>query len=152
MRRITLLLMLMASVLLAASGIAWAVTKTCPPEPKKCWGTSGADVLKSSSKDNLMYGKRGNDTYTNFVRANSGQDVIQDLGGTDKLVLANYRLSELTFFVNVDSNNNGKADSLGLQLGKGRQNEVRIAYYYDDSRSKPPFNRGPGYIEDILTK
>jgi hypothetical protein len=29
MRRITLLLMLMAIALLAASGVAWAVTKTC---------------------------------------------------------------------------------------------------------------------------
>jgi hypothetical protein len=30
MRRIALLLMVMASVLLAASGVAWAVTKTRP--------------------------------------------------------------------------------------------------------------------------
>jgi hypothetical protein len=38
MRRITLLLMVMASTLLVASGVAWAVTKTCPPQP-------GEDVL-----------------------------------------------------------------------------------------------------------
>jgi hypothetical protein len=31
MRRIALLFMVMASTLLVASGVAWAVTKTCPP-------------------------------------------------------------------------------------------------------------------------
>jgi hypothetical protein len=38
MRRITLLLMLMAIGLLAVSGVAWAVTKTCPPRPAKMHG------------------------------------------------------------------------------------------------------------------
>jgi hypothetical protein len=57
MRRIALLLMVMASTLLVASGVAWAVTKTCPPAPKECKGTSGADVLKSTSKDNNMGGR-----------------------------------------------------------------------------------------------
>jgi hypothetical protein len=150
MRRITLLLMLMASVLLVASGVAWAVTKTCPPDPKKCWGTSGADVLKSSSKDNNMLAKGGNDTYTDFVRGNSGHDGILDSGGRDKLVLTNYLRSEVKAGV-LDTNNNGKVDSFYLLLG-GMQNTVVILDYYDDSRSKPPFNRGPGYIEDILTK
>ena len=74
MRRIALLLMVMASTLLVASGVAWAVTKTCPPAPKKCNGTSGADVLKSTSKNNDMLGKGGNDTYTNFVKGSSGLD------------------------------------------------------------------------------
>ena len=150
MRGIALLLMLTASVLLAASGVAWAVTKTCPPDPKKCLGTSGADVLKSTSKNNDMLGKGGNDTYTSFVRGNSGRDGIYDSGGRDKLVLTNYSRSEVKFEA-VDWNNNGKPDSLGLRLG-GSQNTVLIAYYYDDTRSRPPFNRGPGYIEDILTK
>jgi hypothetical protein len=61
-----LLLMVMASTLLVASGLAWAVTKTCPPVPKKCLGASGADVLKSTSSKNWMYGKGGNDTYTQW--------------------------------------------------------------------------------------
>ena len=56
MRRIALLLMVMASTLLVASGVAWAVTKTCPPAPKKCLGTKGADVLRSTSRNNYMYG------------------------------------------------------------------------------------------------
>ena len=80
MRRIALLLMVMASTLLVASGVAWAATKTCPPAPKKCKGTSGADVLKSTSKDNNMGGRGGNDTYTNFVKGNSGVDQIADSG------------------------------------------------------------------------
>jgi hypothetical protein len=68
MRRITLLLMVMASTLLVASGVAWAVTKTCPPSPAKmCWGTSGADVLKGTSKDNLMAAK-GATTPTRTLR------------------------------------------------------------------------------------
>ena len=59
MRRIALLLMVMASTLLVASGVAWAVAKTCLPEPKECKGTSGADVLKSTSRNNYMYGEGG---------------------------------------------------------------------------------------------
>jgi hypothetical protein len=38
MRRVAVLLMVMASVLLAASGVAWAVTKTCPPQPEEMLG------------------------------------------------------------------------------------------------------------------
>jgi hypothetical protein len=150
MRRITLLLMLMASVLLAASGVAWAVTETCPPDPKNCWGTSGADVLKSTSKDNNMLAKGGNDTYTNFVRGNSGHDGILDSGGRDKLVLANYLRSEVWAWF-LDTNNNGKVDSLLLRLW-GSQNTVVILDQYDDTRSKPPLRLGPGAIERISFK
>jgi hypothetical protein len=145
MRRITLLLMVMASVLLAASGVAWAITKTCPPYPTKCWGTSGADVLKSTSKDNLMLGKGGNDTYTNFVRGNSGLDQIYDSGGIDKLLLTNYKQSEVRAYPQ-DFNNNGKADDLVLVLGKGQKNQVAIEFYFDDTRSKPPYRPGFGAV------
>ena len=151
MRRIALLLVVMASTLLVASGVAWAVTKTCPPDPKKCWGTSGADVLKSTSKDNLMYGKGGNDTYTNFVKGNSGRDAIIDSGGRDKLLLTNYAKSEVKLEA-LDTNKNGKADSLGLILGKGTKNTVLILGYFDDTKRKGPFPRGPGYIEAIQVK
>ena len=151
MKRITLLLMLMASGLLAASGVAWAVTKTCPPDPQNCSGTSGADVLKSTSQDNNMLGKGGNDTYTNFVKGNSGLDLISDTGGTDKLLLTNYLMSEVRGS-RVDVNKNGKADALLLTLGKGTQNKVIIGDYFDDTKSKPPYNRGAGYIEVIQFK
>jgi|SRR5215210_1041678 len=148
MRRIALLLIVMASTLLVASGVAWAVTKTCPPAPKKCNGTSGADVLKSTSSDNAMYGGGGNDTYTNFVRGNSGSDLIVDSGGKDKLLLTNYSKSEVRTVV-LDLNKNGKTDSFGLYLGKGTKNTVLMIGYFDDTRSKPPYYRGPGYIEKI---
>jgi hypothetical protein len=168
MRRVALLLMVMVTALLVASGVAWAVTKTCPPFPAKiCWGTSGADVLKSTSKDNSMVGKGGNDTYTNFARGNSGDDVISDVGGRDKLLLTNYRNSEISYAV-LDQNGNGKADGLGYILGRGGQstqrlqtwdilnppgkNTVDIGNYFDDTRSKPPFRPGVGYIEVIQTK
>jgi Ca2+-binding RTX toxin-like protein len=152
MRRIALLLMVMASTLLVASGVAWAVTKTCPPAPKNCKGTGGADVLKSTSKGNLIYGKGGNDTYTHFVRGNSGRDAIYDSGGRDKLLLTNYSRSEVKFEAVDYLNNNGKPDSLGIVLGKGNQNTVIIAAFFDDTRSKPPWRFGPGYIEDIQFK
>ena len=103
-------------------------------------------MLKSTSKDNLMYGKGGNDTYTHFVRGNSGNDVIVDSGGRDKLILTNYLQSEVKPVV-LDVNKNGKADSLGLFLGKGTRNTVIIGNYYDDTKRKAPFRRGPGYIE-----
>jgi secreted trypsin-like serine protease len=75
MKRITLLLTVMATALLVASGVAWAVNKTCPPHPQVCSGTSGDAVLKSPSQDN-MYGKGDNDTYTNFVSRNSHADLM----------------------------------------------------------------------------
>jgi RTX calcium-binding nonapeptide repeat (4 copies) len=151
MRRIALLLMVMASTLIVASGVAWAVTKTCPPIPKKCLGTSGADVLKSSSSKNWMYGKGGNDTYTHFVWGNSGDDGIIDSGGKDKLLLTQYRDSEVKDGW-YDTNKNGKADALGLYLGKGSKNFVMIYNYYDDTKSGNPncgCPHGRGYIEHI---
>src|SRR5215213_1878122 len=109
MRRITLLLMLMAIALLAVCGVAWAVTKTCPPDPQVCKGTTGNDVLKSTSEDNNMVGFAGNDTYTNFVKPDPGYDHILDEVGTDKLVLTDYTQAETTYFI-ADVNNNGKID------------------------------------------
>jgi hypothetical protein len=148
MRRIALLLMVMASTLLVASGVAWAVTKTCPPAPKLCKGTSGADVLKSTSKDNHMAGGGGNDTYTNFVKGNSGFDQILDSGGKDKLLLTYYEYGA------QDTNKNGKADALVLFLDrKGTKNVVVIRLFFDDKKSIPNKPKtwvpGPGYIEVI---
>jgi hypothetical protein len=154
MRRIALLLMVMTSTLLAASGVAWAATKTCPPAPKLCNGTNGADVLKSTSKDNNMLGKRGNDTYTNFVKGNSGFDQILDSGGKDKLLLTNYRTADT---LALDTNKNGKADALAIFLDpKGTKNTVLIRLYFDDKKSIPnkpkTWRAGIGYIESIQLK
>jgi len=114
-----------------------------------------------------MVGKGGNDTYTNFARGNSGDDVITDYGGRDKLLLTNYRSSEISSAV-LDQSGNGKADALGYILGSGGQstqrlqtwdflnppgkNTIQIAAYFDDTRSKPPFRRGYGYIETRVSK
>jgi hypothetical protein len=65
-------------------------------------------------------------------------------------VLANYSKSEVKAGP-VDTNNNRKADSLGLRLG-GIQNTVIILDYFDDTRSKLPWRFGPGGIESILVK
>jgi hypothetical protein len=146
MRCITLLLIVMATALLAVSGVAWAVTKTCTPEPQECVGTNGDDVLKSSSQDNNMIGQAGNDTYINFVRGASGFDTIVDTSGTDKLLLTEYAESEVKRVL-VDIDENGKNDSLFLMLG-GEQHRVAIANYYDQGTTKP----GPGYIEVIQFK
>jgi Ca2+-binding RTX toxin-like protein len=151
MRRITLLLIVMASTLVVASGVAWAATKTCPPAPKKCLGTTGADVLKSTSQDNVMLGGPGNDTYTHFVRGNSGVDLIADAGGRDTLVLANYSARELTFSFQ-DVNKNGKIDSLQIEMPKPSLSEaVLILDNFADTKSKcstvQSCGRGSGYIE-----
>jgi Ca2+-binding RTX toxin-like protein len=154
MKRIALLLMVMASTLLVASGVAWAVTKTCPPAPKKCWGTSGADVLKSTSSDNNMLGGGGNDTYTNFVKGNSGFDQILDSGGKDKLLLTNHSTADT---LALDTNKNGKADSLAIFLDpKGNKNVVLIRAFFDDKKSIPnkpkTWRAGFGYIEIFQLK
>ena len=154
MRRITLLLMLMAIGLLAVSGVAWAVTKTCPPAPQKCTGTPGNDVLSSSPEDNNMEGLAGNDTYTNFVKPTSGTDVISDAAGTDKLVLTNYTPAELTGYC-LDANENGNGDTLYIDIppkdpqNGDPNNAVIVVGYYDDQTQGKCAGQGPGYIEDI---
>jgi hypothetical protein len=151
MRRITLLLMLMAiGLLLAVSGVAWAKTITCPPEPQVCQGTNGNDVLKNTKERNAMEGKAGNDTYTNFLKSIAGKDTIGDAAGTDTLVLTDYSRSELKTGV-ADVNNNGKADTWVIFLGS-QQNWVALLDYFDDTRSEPPFPTGGGYIEVIQCK
>lgn len=74
---------------------------------------------------------RGNDTYTNFVKGNSGVDQIADSRGKDKLLLTNYSQFGTSA---LDVNKNGKADSLGIYLdpkGKPIKNGVIILGYFD---------------------
>ena len=103
-----------------------------------------------------MVGKGGNDTYTNFVRGNSGNDLILDSGGKDKLLLTNYSVSEIKLYPQ-DVNKNGKADALAIYLDpKGVKNAVLIRLYFDDKKSIPnkpsTYVAGPGYVELILLK
>ena len=157
MRRITLLLMLMAIGLLAVSGVAWAVTKDCPPEPQKCTGTSGDDVLNSTPEDNIMEGLEGNDTYTNFVQPKTGFDIINDAAGTDTLVLDSYSAAELPMY-QVDANEDGNVDSLWVDIppedpSDGSNNSVVVVNFWDDSKPECPgldaCPPGPGHIETI---
>ena len=154
MRRITLLLMLMAIGLLAVSGVAWAITKTCPPEPQVCYGTDGNDVLKNTSEHNIMAAKAGNDTYTNFLKSNAGTsanpptDSIGDAAGTDTLVLTDYSKSELKTAW-ADANGNGNGDTLIIFLGSSKTSVALLAYFDDTSSDPQAFRPGPGYIEKI---
>jgi hypothetical protein len=54
-----------------------------------------------------MLAKGGNDTYTHFVRGNSGHDLIYESGGKDKLLLTNYLKSEVKAYLQ-DFNNRAK--------------------------------------------
>jgi Ca2+-binding RTX toxin-like protein len=72
MRRITLLLMLMATALLAASGVALAKTLIGGPGPDRIDGTRAADQLE---------GRGGND----FIRGYAGRDRILGQDGNDVL-------------------------------------------------------------------
>jgi len=72
MRRITLLLMLMAIALLAATGVALAKTVIGGPGPNTINGSSAADYLE---------GRGGND----FIRGYAGKDRILGQDGNDIL-------------------------------------------------------------------
>jgi hypothetical protein len=52
MRRVILLLMVMAATSVVASGLAWAVNKV---------GTNGPDTLRGTNGDDNLLGKGGND-------------------------------------------------------------------------------------------
>ena len=64
MRRLILLLTLMAATLVVASGLAWAVNKV---------GTNGPDTLRGTNQDDNLLGKGGN-------------DILFGLGGRDNLL------------------------------------------------------------------
>jgi hypothetical protein len=160
LRRLSLLLVsaVMALTLIAvAAGVAWAVTKDCPPHPQGCTGTSGNDVLNSSPEDNWMEGLAGNDTYTNFVQPKSGFDVIGDAAGTDKLVLTNYTADEVIFYT-YDANEDGNVESIWIDIppkdpADGSNNSVVVVNYWTDTQQECPSldacDPGPGHIEAI---
>jgi RTX calcium-binding nonapeptide repeat (4 copies) len=64
MRRVILLLAVMAATLVVVSGVAWALNKI---------GTNGSDTLKGTNKADNLLGKGGN-------------DALFGLGGSDKLL------------------------------------------------------------------
>ena len=57
MRRVILLLMLVAATLLVASGVALAVTKAGGPGPDVLRGTDGRDLLDGRGGDDVLFGR-----------------------------------------------------------------------------------------------
>lgn len=87
MRRITLLLVAVSVAVLAASGVALAVTKTCPGD---CTGTNNADRLSGSSANQTIKGLQGNDSISGYrgnddVVGGRGDDAVYGGLGDDQV-------------------------------------------------------------------
>jgi hypothetical protein len=93
-----------------------------------------------------MIGKRGWDTYYIGAGPKFGNDVILDTGGYRDETSVPFERSTAKGW-DLDLNNNGKIDAYSIS-GRG-QGTLTILDCYDDTRSKPPFCRGPGYIEIV---
>jgi Ca2+-binding RTX toxin-like protein len=77
MRRTVFLLAAMATALLLAGGVAWAVTKDCRAGANFCVGTNDRDTLNGSEERDKIYGKAATDK----LFGNGGNDRL--LGGED---------------------------------------------------------------------
>ena len=100
MRRTVLLLAVMASALVVASGVAWAATIECPNRSGNlCVGTKKSDTMTGASSADEMRGRAGmdrmraaggNDTISgglgdDVVRGGTGADTISGDEGLDRL-------------------------------------------------------------------
>ena len=99
MRRAILLLSTVALAMLLASGIAWAVDKTCQADTD-CFGTKEADDLTGSNGNDRIFGLGGPDLIRGLasddrisggsgdddVRGQGGRDGISGAGGDDELL------------------------------------------------------------------
>jgi RTX calcium-binding nonapeptide repeat (4 copies) len=72
--------MMMGALLVLATGVAVAVTKTCSGTDW-CFGTSGEDTLTGNAKDNKIDARGGNDR----VDAQAGADLLVGAEGNDKV-------------------------------------------------------------------
>lgn len=84
MRRITLLVLSLATALVLVSGVAWAATKDC--DDRTCTGTDGNDTLVGNEADQTIFGRGGDDT----LKGLGGADYLRGDGkigesGNDKL-------------------------------------------------------------------
>jgi Ca2+-binding RTX toxin-like protein len=75
MQRVVLLMAAMASALLLASGVAWAVNTVGGPGDDTLTGTNEADNLLGMGGDDTIFGLRGRDN----LLGNSGDDTV--IGG-----------------------------------------------------------------------
>ncbi len=100
MRKTILLLAVMASALVVASGVAWAATIECPNRSGNlCVGTKKADTMTGTDSADDMTGRKGkdrmfalggNDTISggpsrDVVRGGLGNDKISGDTGSDRL-------------------------------------------------------------------
>ncbi len=78
--RAILLLALMVTALVVASGVAWAATISCPNRSGNlCVGTSQADTMTGRDRADDMRGREGGD----LMRGAGGQDVMIGQEGAD---------------------------------------------------------------------
>ena len=77
MRRVILLLTVMAATLVVASGVAWAVNKIGTNGPDTLRGTNGADNLLGNGGNDVLFGLAGRDT----LLGGGGKDWL--LGGNE---------------------------------------------------------------------
>jgi Ca2+-binding RTX toxin-like protein len=78
MRRVALVLALMAVALLLASGVAWAVNKVGTNGPDTLRGTNRADNLSGRGGDDVLLGLRGDDA----LYGGGGSDALA--GGSER--------------------------------------------------------------------
>jgi Ca2+-binding RTX toxin-like protein len=82
MKRTLVLLAAMLAALMAASGVAFAVSKACPTgttQQNPCSGTSGIDTLIGTSGPDYIRGLAGNDK----ISGGAGDDTTDGGGGND---------------------------------------------------------------------
>ena len=95
-RRALLLLLAVVAALLAASGVALAVSKVCPSgttQANPCLGTNDSDRLRGTSGTDYINGRAGNDVElgllgNDFLRGGWGRDVL--VGGTEQFQTPNF--------------------------------------------------------------
>lgn len=108
------------------------------------FGGNGYDTLMGGAGDDTLSGGAGNDTYKLFTGA-FGADTILDTAGIDVLNLIEYALSSIQSWGAVDSDANGFADRLAIDLGGG--NSINVANFFDNGGAQLA---GSGAMETIL--
>jgi Ca2+-binding RTX toxin-like protein len=100
--------MMMGALLVLATGVAVAITKTCSGTDW-CYGTSDPDTLTGNAKDNKIDARGGNDR----IEAQAGADLLVGAEGNDKVYggQGNDRFRDLS--------ENGYLDSRGNDILEG---------------------------------
>jgi Ca2+-binding RTX toxin-like protein len=86
-KRAILLLTMMAAALLVASGVALAVSISCPNRPDSlgyhlCVGSSNSDTMTGTASRDRMYGYGGNDV----ILGENGNDSLVGMDGNDTIL------------------------------------------------------------------